>query len=187
MERRGVDSTVGQTTEKDVMNPIDTRRILIAYDGSEGARHAIETAAALLPGHRAIVFHAWSPVAVIVAGYGGMVALPPYDDDVLQVEATKVAAEGCKLAGDAGLKAQPEIAEVTYQGTWHAILDVADQYDAELIVLGARGLSAFKSMILGSVSHSVAQHARRPVLIVPPAVREEAPASEQAEHAVATA
>ena len=62
----------------------------------------------------------------------------------------------------------------------------ADQYDAELIVLGARGLSAFKSMILGSVSHSVAQHARRPVLIVPPAVREDK-AVEPAEHAVATA
>ena len=46
---------------------------------------------------------------------------------------------------------------------------MADRHDASLIVLGARGLSAFKSMLLGSVSHSVAQHAHRPVLIVPPA------------------
>ena len=86
----------------------------------------------------------------------------------------------------AGLKAQPEIAEVSYQGTSHTILDVADEYDAELIVLGARGLSTFKSIVLGSVSHSVSQHAHLPVLVVPPAVRE-ATVSEPAEHAAATA
>lgn len=168
------------------MNVTNGQRILIAYDGSAGARRAIETAAELFPGHRVIVFHAWSPISVIVAGYGGMAALPTYDDDALQVEASKVATEGCKLANDAGLRAQPEIAEVTYHGTWHTILDIADQYDAALIVLGARGLSTFKSVVLGSVSHSVTQHAHRPVLVVPPAVREET-VSEPAEHAAATA
>jgi nucleotide-binding universal stress UspA family protein len=167
MEGSVVVPTLGETTKK-------------------GARHAIETAAELFPGHGTIVLHAWSPISVIVAGYGGMVALPTCDDDALQVEASKVAAEGCKLASDAGLEAQPEIAEVTYQGTWHTILDIADQYDAELIVLGARGLSAFKSVVLGSVSHSVSQHAHLPVLVVPPAVREER-VSAPAEHAAATA
>ncbi len=38
-----------------------------------------------------------------------------------------------------------------------------------MIVIGARGLSTFKSFVLGSVSHGVAQHAHVPVLIVPPA------------------
>jgi nucleotide-binding universal stress UspA family protein len=132
------------------------------------------------------VLHAWSPLSVIVAAYGGAIALPTYDDDALQAEASKVAAEGCKRANDAGLRAQPEIAEVTPQGICHTIRDVADQYDAELIVLGARGLSTFKSIVLGSVSHSVAHHAHLPVLIVPPAVHEETD-TEPAEHATATA
>jgi nucleotide-binding universal stress UspA family protein len=186
MERRVVARTVGETDKEGLMNATSTRPILACYDGSEGARHAIETAATLFPGHRAIVLHAWSPISVIVAAYAGAIALPSYDDDALQVEASKVAAEGAKLANDAGLKAQPEIAEVTHQGIWHTIRDVADQYDAELIVLGARGLSTFKAIVLGSVSHSVAQHAHLPVLIVPPALSEEK-TSEPAVHAAATA
>jgi nucleotide-binding universal stress UspA family protein len=168
------------------MDAAVNKPILLCYDGSEGARHAIETTAALFPERKAIVFHAWSPISLIVAAYGGAVAVPSYDDDALQDAASNVAEEGCKLANEAGLKAQPEITEVTYQGTWHTILDVADQYDVELVVLGARGLSTFKSLVLGSVSHSVAQHAHRPVLIVPPAVHDEA-TSEPTQHVAATA
>jgi nucleotide-binding universal stress UspA family protein len=36
------------------------------------------------------------------------------------------------------------------------------------VVMGTRGLSGAKSLILGSVSHYVAQHLRVPVFIVPP-------------------
>jgi nucleotide-binding universal stress UspA family protein len=37
-----------------------------------------------------------------------------------------------------------------------------------VIVIGSRGLSGAKEVFEGSVSHQVAEHARRPVLIVPP-------------------
>jgi len=143
--------------------------ILICYDSSDGARKAIETVARLLPGRKAVVLHVWSPMAVIAAAYGGVVALPSYDDSELRKAALKVAEDGARVASEAGLEAGAEVAEVTYDGTWHTILDVAAQHDSPLLVLGARGLSTFKSVVLGSVSHSVAQHAHRPVLIVPPA------------------
>ena len=168
------------------MRVLTQKTILIGYDNSDGSRRAIATAGELFPGRKTIVLHVWSPIALVVTAYGGMVPLPTYDDDVLQEAAENVAEAGCRLAIEAGLKAQPEIAEVTYQGTWHTILDVADQYDSEVIVLGARGLSAFKSMLLGSVSHSVAQHAHVPVLVVPPADRDEV-APESAEHTTVTA
>ena len=74
-----------------------------------------------------------------------------------------------RLAVAAGLDATPEIAEGAYEGTWHAIVETAHARGAAVIVIGARGLSTFKSFVLGSVSHGVAQHARVPVLIVPPA------------------
>jgi nucleotide-binding universal stress UspA family protein len=164
---------------------LDEKTILIGYDSSEGSRRAIATAGELFPGAKSIVLHAWSPISLMVAAYGGMVALPD-EDNALQESAAKVAAEGCRLALEAGLKAQPEITEVTYQGTAHTILDVAEQYDADVIVLGARGLSTFKSMMLGSVSHSIAQHAHIPVLVVPPAVPADATA-QPAGRAAATA
>jgi nucleotide-binding universal stress UspA family protein len=52
-------------------------------------------------------------------------------------------------------------------GVWRAILDVADQHDVAVIVAGSRGLSGITSLVLGSVSHGLANHAHRPLLIVP--------------------
>jgi nucleotide-binding universal stress UspA family protein len=52
--------------------------------------------------------------------------------------------------------------------TWEAIVDVADEIDAAVIVLGSRGLKGIREQVAGSVSHEVAEHSRRPVLIVPP-------------------
>jgi nucleotide-binding universal stress UspA family protein len=152
------------------MSTPDNAPILLCYDRSADSRRAIETAGALFPGHKAIVLHVWSPVALMASAYGGMVALPVYDDHELQRAAQQITEDGVRVATEAGLDAQPEIAECTFNGTWHAILEVADEYDVRLIVLGARGLSTFKSLVLGSVSHGVAQHAHRPVLIVPPAI-----------------
>lgn len=149
------------------MNTLDTP-LLVCYDGSAGSRRAIEEAADLFPGKTAIVLHVWSPMAIIAAAYGGAVAIPTYDDSELQQAATAIAAEGCSVATAAGLHATPSIAEVTSEGLWHTILDAADGVDARLIVLGARGLSTFKSFVLGSVSHGVTQHSHRPVLVVPP-------------------
>ena len=164
-----------------------TTPILLGYDGSADSLRAIETAGALFPGRQAIVLHVWSPFAVIAAAYAGaMVSLPAYDDAELQQGALKLAKRGESAAAVAGLDAQAEVAQVTYDGTAHAILAAAERYDACVIVLGARGLSAFKSMLLGSVSHGVAQHAHRPVLIVPPEIPVPAVA-EPAERVTATA
>jgi nucleotide-binding universal stress UspA family protein len=145
--------------------------ILLCYDNSDGARRAIETAGALFPGRKAIVLHVWSPVAVMAASYGAVMSLPEYDEAELVKVARQVADEGAALARAAGLDATGELAEGTYEGTWHAIVATGEKLGTTVIVIGARGLSTFKSVVLGSVSHGVAQHARVPVLIVPPADR----------------
>jgi nucleotide-binding universal stress UspA family protein len=36
-----------------------------------------------------------------------------------------------------------------------------------VIVVGSRGLQGLRGFVAGSISHDVAQHARRPVLVVP--------------------
>ena len=48
------------------------------------------------------------------------------------------------------------------------LADLADDEDAELIVVGSRGRGRFKAAFLGSVSNSLVGVARCPVLIVPP-------------------
>jgi nucleotide-binding universal stress UspA family protein len=47
------------------------------------------------------------------------------------------------------------------------LADLADDEDAELIVVGSRGRGAFKAAFLGSVSNNLVGVARCPVLVVP--------------------
>ncbi len=142
--------------------------ILICYDRSEGARRAVETAGELFPGRRALVLYVWSRRSVVVGGYGGVVPLPAYEDTNLHAAAQEIAEQGASLANASGLEARADSVATSLDGTPHAILEAADRHDAGLIVMGARGLSTFKSILLGSVSHAVVQHAHRPVLVVPP-------------------
>jgi nucleotide-binding universal stress UspA family protein len=59
-------------------------------------------------------------------------------------------------------------AELTTVTVWRAVLDVADEQAASLIVLGSRGRSSVKSMVLGSVTYGAVHDSERPVLVVPP-------------------
>ena len=76
------------------VSALDTAPILLCYDRSAGARHAIEVAAAQLPGRKAIVLHVWSPIAVLAAAYGGAISLPTYDDAELQEAARRTGRRG---------------------------------------------------------------------------------------------
>jgi nucleotide-binding universal stress UspA family protein len=57
--------------------------------------------------------------------------------------------------------------------TWEGIVDAADELDAAVIVIGSRGLTGARELFEGSMSHDVAAHADRPVLVVP--MREDGP------------
>ena len=77
----------------------------------------------------------------------------------------RVARDGVGVAHEAGLEAEP-LAVKTTGSVWKTILETAEQHDAAAIVMGSRGLSGIRSMLLGSVSNAVVHHADRPTLVV---------------------
>ena len=67
---------------------------------------------------------------------------------------------------DKGIDAHGEIRRVSSGNTPEQIVAVAEAVEAELIVLGSRGMSEWKSLMLGGVANKVVQHAICPVLLV---------------------
>ncbi len=146
--------------------------ILICYDGSPDSRAAVEHAAELFKREPATVLTVWQPFAELVArntvGFGMVPSVPNSDeiDEASRAAAEQTAAEGVQLATDRGVKAQPLVC-CQATTTARAILSEADRLGATAIVMGSRGLTGVKSLLLGSVSHEVIQHADRTVAVVP--------------------
>jgi nucleotide-binding universal stress UspA family protein len=138
--------------------------ILICYDGSKHARRAIDAAGALLRGRQAVVLDA-APMRISV-GYSPMPSEAPWIDEVDAAAAHERSEAGAELARQAGFTATSRVASA--ESTWRAVADIADEIDASVIVLGARGHAGLREAVEGSVSRDVATHAHRPVLIVPP-------------------
>src|SRR5262245_62047740 len=87
-------------------------------------------------------------------------------EDLNEDDARRRARAGAVEARKAGFEAEAR-ADLAAP-TWDGIVSVADEIDAAVIVLGSRGLTGARERFEGSVSHGVAEHAGRPVLIVPP-------------------
>jgi nucleotide-binding universal stress UspA family protein len=142
-------------------------QILICYDGSDGADHAIDRAAALLGPRRAVVLDV-GPVVTAAESYAFALPVTPAAafEELNAADALERARAGAERARRAGFEV--EARSGTAAPTWAGIVDVANDIDAAVIVMGSRGLTGARELFEGSVSHAVAEHAGRPVLIVPP-------------------
>jgi nucleotide-binding universal stress UspA family protein len=147
--------------------------LLIAFDGSEGARRAVLVAAELMPGASAVVACAWQPMAALdhhdpVASWFDALSPQAQELDELSREAaSRHADEGVALAREAGLDAAPLVLDGG-RDVAGALLDAARERSTAVLVMGARGVGRIEAMLLGSTSHAVVARARSPVLVVPP-------------------
>jgi nucleotide-binding universal stress UspA family protein len=157
------------------------RPVVVAYDGSPESKAALRETAHLL-GHRTvIVATVWEPGladlavagAAPVPGMMSSMADPAMSvelDRAMRDHAERVAGEGAQYARSLGLAAEPHAVpdEVNVPET---IAEIADELDAQVVVVGSRGISGMRSRLLGSTSHGVLSHCRRPVLVVRAEVR----------------
>lgn len=135
-------------------------KILVPTDGSSYAllagRHAAYLAKGL--GASVIVLNAMDTDMAFHSGIH-------YADEVAQLEKSglKATASIKELCTGAGV----ETKELVVRGSpVEAILKVADDEHADLIVMGTVGMSAVERVLLGSVSEKVSRHAHCPVLLV---------------------
>jgi nucleotide-binding universal stress UspA family protein len=138
--------------------------VVLAYDGSELAEHAIAEAGRLLEaGGEALVVTVWQPFDVGFLPAAGLQFDAAQIADV-RAAAAQTAAAGATLAEAAGFSAHS--AEIERSPTWKGIAELADANDARLIVLGSHGRSGLAGALVGSVAGTVAAHSQRSVLIV---------------------
>jgi nucleotide-binding universal stress UspA family protein len=145
--------------------------VLICYDGSEHAKHAIEGASKLFPGASATVLYVTESLAHMLQRYPspdsfvGDIPFETVDENNAQVGCA-IAEEGAALANEAGIKAQARC--VTSESSpWNAALIVADEIDAAVIVAGDRGRSGVRELVRGGFSRHLLQHSNRPILALP--------------------
>jgi nucleotide-binding universal stress UspA family protein len=143
--------------------------VLFCYDGSEGSRTALTAAAQWLTPTDAVVLTVWTPASVLLARSGSFIVSIPNEGEVDDEEAAtaqRIATEGAEGAQSRGYNAVARTAEAT-ESVARAIEEVAEEIDAGLIICGQRGRGSVSSALLGSVSHALAAHTKRPVLIAP--------------------
>jgi len=137
--------------------------IVIGVDGSDAAKEALQYGLheASIRGTRVRAVHAWTHPRVIPATGPGMITpIDPAEHRVGAEALLRAIVEA--VAGDAAVGIDRVVVE---SPAGPAI--IAHAHDAELIVVGRRGISAMRSLVLGSVSSYVVAHAACPVLVVP--------------------
>ena len=143
--------------------------LLICYDGSEDAKEAVRSAGRLLGPRQALVLTVWEPSADPggSAWLGASTAVVNFAelDRAAAEHGRRIADEGVRIALEEGLDGEP-VAVKAAGPTWKTILETADGESAAAIVMGCRGLTGLRSLLLGSVSSAVIHHAQRPTLVV---------------------
>lgn len=138
-------------------------RILVATDGSDTARRAMEFASEMAQTADATVVavHVFEPLALL-----GHVA-PPVDFASHEADAARVLQEvWCAPLAAAGVSFTSTVVEGAPVA---AIADLARSTGADLIVVGSRGLSEARKLLVGSTSSGLLHEAGIPVVVVPPA------------------
>jgi nucleotide-binding universal stress UspA family protein len=155
-----------------MVNEVSIRKILVAVDGSAPSENAVGYAARLAEVVKAevLLMHVIEDIKM-----GGAIGLQAKYGNISLVEGYNRARKESALqwmalleakARDKKVKAKSEILYDTSNSVTGTVVDYAKRNNVDLIVVGTRGHSKFKQLLVGSVASGVSQHAHCPVLVV---------------------
>jgi nucleotide-binding universal stress UspA family protein len=134
-------------------------QIVVGYDGSDCGRAALERALELAAemGDRIVLVFGYAPPGI----WGGEIV---EHEEAIEELGERRMADARRRAEEAGIEADVEL--VAKRGP-EALVEVAAERDARMIVVGSYGDPPLKGMILGSTPNKLLYMAERPVLVVP--------------------
>jgi nucleotide-binding universal stress UspA family protein len=136
-------------------------RVVVGVDGSAASQRGLDWAIEEAVARRAEleVVHSWH-----LSWSGGYPYLGDLDPSPAKDAATAVVDRALAAADLAALRTPP-IRSIRLGDARDALLDASKE--ADLLVVGAKGVGGFRGMLVGSVSHALAQHAECATVVVP--------------------
>jgi nucleotide-binding universal stress UspA family protein len=130
---------------------------VVGYDGTDGARAALGVAVGLAAelgdGLVAVFAHVTSRLGGEVRDY----------DDAIREHGRGVLEEARSIGREAGVEIELVMRELS---SAEALIEVADEHDARMIVVGSYGERPLKSALVGSTPTRLLHLSERPVLVV---------------------
>jgi universal stress protein E len=154
------------------VEPIEPyQRGLIAVDLSKCSARALQVARTLgmLPGTQMIVVHAFEVLAKGKMSYAGVspATIAQHTAEIADDSASELTSFLDALDG----KREPYATRVKEGRPADVIIDIANDEQTDIVVMGAHGRTGILKMLLGSVTEEVMQRLDRDILVVPPARR----------------
>ncbi|MDP2216554.1 MAG: universal stress protein [Methanolobus sp.] len=141
------------------------KKIVVATDGSENVKNAVEWGIELAKANSAKVSALYvippSGIALAMRGEMWSKAMESHQRDIGKKATEHVVDMGRKE----GVVVDPVI--IDGKTPTDGIVDFAAQNDIDLIVMGTLGITGISHILLGSVAENVVRHAKRPVLVIP--------------------
>ena len=141
-----------------------TLKIVVGYDGSDGAKAALDEAVSLAG--------KLSGTILVTYAYGGpktYSGAPLTPRSTLKELGEKLLGEAQARSSDSGLPIEPVLVN---ESAAPGLIGVAREQGAEMIIVGTHGESPISAMLLGSTAYKLVHTATVPVLVVPAATRQ---------------
>ena len=147
------------------INRVGIGRIVVGVDGSQHSEAAIKWAVRMARGmgSEVVAVFAIAPPVYFDGGFLAPVVPPQFDEEWRAGMKNEFEAVWCKSLRDAVVRYRT----IMQDGRPASVIaQVADSVNADVIVIGRRGRGGVAELVLGSVSHELVLHSKRPILVI---------------------